>query len=87
MSADPKPSTNTVGILQIATMLIGIASIIWMGGEKTAQLSRAQSDITELASVVNDLAKAQASAAITDATHTRSLEEIQRRLVRLENNR
>ena len=55
--------------------------------KNTEQLSRAQSDITELAQVVNDLAKAQTSAAVTDATHTKTLEDIQRRLLLLETRR
>ena len=86
-STSPRPTTNIVGIIQILTMLLGVSSVLWVGGAKTEQLSRAQSDITELASVVNDLAKAQASAAVTDATHTRALEDIQRRLANLEKQR
>ena len=82
-----RPNLNVVGIFQIITMLIGIGTVLWVGGAKTEQLSRAQSDITELAQVVNDLAKAQTSAAVTDATHTKTLEDIQRRLLLLETRR
>lgn len=78
---------NTIGILQIATMVAGIATVIWQGGAKSEQLARAQTDIGELAAVVNDLARAQASSAVTDATHTRTLEDIQRRLTLLESKR
>lgn len=82
-----RPNLNVVGIFQIITMLIGIGTVLWVGGAKTEQLSRAQGDITELAQVVNDLAKAQTSAAVTDATHTKTLEDIQRRLLLLETRR
>lgn len=82
-----RPNLNVVGIFQIITMVIGIGTVLWVGGAKTEQLSRAQSDITELAQVVNDLAKAQTSAAVTDATHTKTLEDIQRRLLLLETRR
>ena len=80
----PHPTSNIVGILQIVTMVLGIGTVLWVGGAKTEQLSRSQSDISELASVVGDLAKAQASAAVTDATHTKTLEDIHRRLNLLE---
>ena len=82
-----RPNLNVVGIFQIITMFIGIGTVLWVGGAKTEQLSRAQSDITELAQVVNDLAKAQTSAAVTDGTHTKTLEDIQRRLLLLETRR
>ena len=82
-----RPNLNVVGIFQIITMVIGIGTVLWVGGAKTEQLSRAQGDITELAQVVNDLAKAQTSAAVTDATHTKTLEDIQRRLLLLETRR
>lgn len=75
---------NVVGILQIVTMLVGIATILFAFGGKTEQLNRAQTDIDKLALVVNDLARAQASAAVADATHSKTLEDIQRRLESLE---
>ena len=80
----PHPTSNIVGILQIVTMVLGIGTVLWVGGANTEQLSRSQSYISELASVVGDLAKAQASAAVTDATHTKTLEDIHRRLNLLE---
>ena len=80
-----RPNVNVVGLLQILTMLVGISTILWVGGAKTEQLSRSQNDIKDLAAVVNDLAKAQASAAVADAMHTKTLEDIHRRLTMLEN--
>jgi hypothetical protein len=80
-----RPNVNVVGVLQILTMLVGISTVLWVGGAKTEQLARSQNDIKDLAAVVNDLAKAQASAAVADATHTKTLEDIHRRLTMLEN--
>jgi Ribonuclease G/E len=75
---------NILGILQILTMLIGIAAVLFTFGGKTEQLNQTRTDIDKLAAAVNDLAKAQASAAVTDALHNKTLEEIQRRLENLE---
>lgn len=78
------PKSNVVGILQIVTMLIGIATLLFAFGGKTEQLDRVRTDLDKLAVVVNDLARAQASAAVADAMHSKTLEDIQRRLENLE---
>lgn len=75
---------NVIGILQIVTMLVGIATLLFAFGGKTEQLNQTRTDIDKLAVAVNDLAKAQASAAVADAMHNKTLEEIQRRLENLE---
>lgn len=81
----PRPSLSTgVQIGQLATMIAGFAGMIFALGVKSEQINAQAADITQLASVVNDLAKAQASAAVADATHARALEDIQRRLAMLE---
>ncbi len=82
MSQD-KP-INVVGILQIVTMLVGIATLLFAFGGKTEQMNQTRTDLDKLAVVVNDLAKAQASTAVADALHTKTLEDIQRRLENLE---
>ena len=78
-----KPN-NVVGMLQIVTMLIGIATLLFAFGSKTEQLNDTRTDLDKLALAVNDLARAQASAAVADAMHSRTLEDIQRRLDNLE---
>jgi len=78
------PKSNVVGILQIVTMLVGIATLLFAFGGKTEQLDRVRTDLDKLAVVVNDLARAQASAAVADAMHSKTLEDIQRRLENLE---
>lgn len=81
---DSNRSTNVVGVLQILTMLIGIATLLFAFGSKTQQLDEAKTDIDKLGAVVNDLARAQASAAVADAMHSKTLEDIQRRLDNIE---
>ena len=81
--SEAKP-VNVVGILQIVTMLVGIAALLFAFGGKTEQLNQTRTDLDKLAVVVNDLARAQASTAVADALHTKTLEDIQRRLENLE---
>jgi|SanBayMetagenome_1026888.scaffolds.fasta_scaffold60019_3 hypothetical protein len=81
--SEAKP-VNVVGILQIVTMLVGIATLLFAFGGKTEQLNQTRTDLDKLAVVVNDLARAQASTAVADALHTKTLEDIQRRLENLE---
>lgn len=81
--SEAKP-VNVVGILQIVTMLVGIATLLFAFGGKTEQMNQTRTDLDKLAVVVNDLAKAQASTAVADALHTKTLEDIQRRLENLE---
>lgn len=76
--------STVVGVGQIATMVVGFAGLIYAMGVKSASVDEARTDIDKLAATVNDLARAQASAAVADATHTKTLEEIQRRLGHLE---
>lgn len=76
--------STVVGVGQIATMVVGFAGLIYAMGVKSASVDEARTDIDKLAATVNDLARAQASAAVADATHTKTLEEIQRRLGDLE---
>lgn len=81
--SEAKP-VNVVGILQIVTMLVGIATLLFAFGGKTEQMNQTRTDLDKLAVVVNDLAKAQASTAVANALHTKTLEDIQRRLENLE---
>jgi hypothetical protein len=76
--------STAIGIGQIATMIVGFGAILIAVGAKSEQINVARTDIDKLAATVNDLARAQASAAVTDATHAKTLEDIQRRLQSLE---
>lgn len=76
--------STAIGIGQIATMVVGFSAIIFTVGTKSAMLDVARTDIDKLAAAVQDLARAQASAAVTDASHSKTLEDIQRRLQTIE---
>ena len=76
--------STAIGIGQIATMIVGFSAIVFTVGAKSKELEVARTDIDKLAETVQDLAKAQASAAVNDASHSRTLEDIQRRLESLE---
>ncbi len=76
--------SNAIAIGQIATMIVGFSALIFTVGAKSKELEVARTDIDKLAETVQDLAKAQASAAVNDASHSRTLEDIQRRLESLE---
>ena len=80
-----KPTLMTgVQVGQLATMIAGFAGMVFALGIKSADINAQGRDIEKLAAVVSDLAKAQASAAVTDAVHARTLEDIQRRLEAIE---
>lgn len=76
--------STAIGLGQIATMVIGFGAVIYSLGAKAEQIETARTDIDKLASTVGDLARAQASAAVTDATHGKTLEDILRRLDSIE---
>lgn len=81
MTAERKSSlASAVQIGQLATSIVGFSALVFAMGLKSQSLEEARTDIDKLGIVVNDLAKAQASAAVTDASHAKTLEEIQRRL-------
>jgi len=85
MPSESKQGLSTaIGVGQIATMVIGFCALIYYAGQKSTEILEARTDIDKLAIAVNDLARAQASAAVSDATHTRTLEDIQRRLSSIE---
>ncbi|MFN7640371.1 MAG: hypothetical protein ACK52I_25405 [Pseudomonadota bacterium] len=81
----PRISLNTILIFgQIAVMLVGFGGMTYALGGKAEQITMAQRDLGSLAATASDLARTQASAAVVDAVHTKSLEDIQRRLELLE---
>ena len=76
--------STVIGLGQIATMVVGFCAVIYSLGAKSEQIETARTDIDKLASTVGDLARAQASAAVSDATHGKTLEDILRRLDSIE---
>ena len=75
---------QVVGVLQLVALIIGIGGLFTLIGKRDQQLAQVVSDLDKLAVVVNDLAKTQTGAAVNDITQTRTLEDIQKRLVDLE---
>jgi hypothetical protein len=75
---------QVVGVLQLIALIIGVAGMFTFIGKRDQQLTEVTTDLDKLASAVNDLAKAQASAAVNDAMHGRELSDIQRRLNEVE---
>jgi hypothetical protein len=75
---------QVVGVLQLIVLIIGIAGLFTIIGKRDQQLTQTVSDLDKLAVVVNDLARAQTSSAVNDVNHSKSLEDIQRRLGELE---
>lgn len=76
--------TKTIGLLQLFALIIGVAGMFVVIGKRDQQLIHVSSDLDKLAGVVNDLAKTQASSSVVDASHTKALEDILRRLNNLE---
>ena len=84
---DDKPRISITTILvvgQIAVMVVGFGGMIYALGGKAEQMETNRRDLDRLADTAADLARAQASAAVADATQQRSLEDIQRRLDAIE---
>ena len=75
---------QVVGVLQLVALIIGIGGLFTLIGKRDQQLAQVVSDLDKLAVVVNDLAKTQTGAAVNDIAQTRTLEDIQKRLVDLE---
>lgn len=73
-----------IDVLQLATLVIGIASLAAMLGSRDATLTRATSDIENLSLITKDLASVSVANQTTAAIHAQLLEEIKRRIERLE---
>ena len=75
---------TAASVFQIVATVIGFATLTYALGQKSEQLVNAEKSIAQLAQTINDLARAQTAAAISDARQAQTLEDIQRRLVALE---
>lgn len=72
------------GVLQLIVLVFGVAAIFMMIGSKDAQLKEATSDIDKLQAITTDLVKAQVYSSAKDGEHDRLLQDILRRIERLE---
>ena len=92
MADDPAKRAELIGaqvrtaasVFQIVATIVGFATLTYALGQKSEQLAQAEKSIAQLAQTINDLARAQTAAAISDARQAQTLEDIQRRLVALE---
>ena len=73
-----------IDVLQLAALVIGISSLTAMLGSRDATLTRATSDIESLSLITKDLAAVSVANQTTNAIHAQLLEEIKRRIERLE---
>ena len=72
-------------MLQLIALVFGMSAIGIALGTRDAMLHRATSDIKELATITKDLAEISVANQTTNASQSRRLDEIQRRIERLEN--
>ena len=76
--------TAITNLLQLIVMCIAVGSVFFTFGSRDEALSDALEEITELKSISSDLVKAQVLSQAKDGEHGRMLDDILRRLDRLE---
>jgi hypothetical protein len=79
-----KTVSAVTGILQLVVLVLGVGGIFFAFGSRDALLNDAIQEISELKSISSDLVKAQVFSQAKDGEHDRILEDILRRLDRLE---
>lgn len=76
--------TAITNLLQLIVLCIAVGSVFFAFGSRDEALSDALEEITELKSISSDLVKAQVLSQAKDGEHDRMLDDILRRLDRLE---
>mgnify|MGYP003110655161 CR=1 FL=1 len=79
--------TLIINAAQLVTLLVGFIVAGTYFGKASERLSRNQLDIQELRSITADLAAASVAGHTMDAQHTRTLDELRRRIERLEHSK
>lgn len=72
------------GVLQLVVLCLGVGGIFFTIGLRDAALEEATSEISELKGISSDLVKAQVLSQAKDGEHDRILQDILRRIDRLE---
>jgi hypothetical protein len=85
MSNDPSNNSpralgNILGMAQLAAILLQAAGLVWLGGRWSAEMTSTAERVRDLQSIVSDLTKSQAQAAIIDATQSARMETIYKRI-------
>ena len=73
------------GVLQLVVLVLGVGGLFFTVGQREAALNDVQQEVSELKSISSDLVKAQVLSSAKDGEHDRILQDILRRLDRLEN--
>ena len=79
-----KTVSAVTGILQLVVLVLGVGGIFFAFGTRDALLNDAIQEISQLKSISSDLVKAQVLSSAKDGEHDRILQDILRRLDRLE---
>lgn len=72
------------GVLQLVVLVIGVGGIFFTIGSRDAALQEATNEISDLKDISADLVKAQILSQAKDSEHDRLLQDIVRRLERIE---
>ena len=78
---------TTLALGQLLVMVVGVGAVTVALGARDQQLTRATNDISELRAIAQDIAAASVRGATTDLAHSRELENITRRIERMEQNK
>ena len=76
--------TAITSLLQLIVLCIAVGSVFFTFGVRDEALNNALEEISELKSISSDLVKAQVLSQAKDGEHDRMLDDILRRLDRLE---
>ena len=79
--------TAVTGILQLVVLCVAVGGIFFTFGSRDEVLNDAVQEISDLKSISSDLVKAQVLSQAKDGEHMRMLEDILRRLDRLESSK
>jgi len=72
------------GVLQLVVLVLGVGGLFYTIGQKDNTLQMVATEVSDLKSISSDLVKAQVLSSAKDGEHDRILQDILRRLDRLE---
>ncbi len=73
-----------LSLFQLFVVIVGVAGVFVYLGERNSQIGRNATDIDELKSIVTDLVKAQIAATTNLTNCQRMIDDLSRRIERLE---
>ena len=84
MSDSCQKVSAVTGILQQVVLVVGVGGLFFTVGQREAALANVQQEVSDLKGISSDLVKAQVLSSAKDGEHDRILQDILRRLDRLE---